>query len=64
MGGPRRRQEGGGNQADATIVVDDNDARKKGAIAGRVKQIRRQIDETASDYDREKRRERLARVPG
>ncbi|OGV69995.1 MAG: chaperonin GroL [Lentisphaerae bacterium RIFOXYB12_FULL_65_16] len=34
------------------------------AIAGRVKQIRRQIDETTSDYDREKLQERLAKLAG
>src|SRR6187401_1268907 len=34
------------------------------AIAGRVSQIRRQIDETTSDYDREKLQERLAKLAG
>ena len=33
-------------------------------IAGRVKQIRRQIEETTSDYDREKLQERLAKLAG
>ena len=33
-------------------------------IQGRVKQIRRQIDETSSDYDREKLQERLAKLAG
>ncbi|MEZ5277564.1 MAG: chaperonin GroEL [Opitutaceae bacterium] len=41
--------EGGGSGAD---------------IQGRVKQIRRQIDETTSDYDREKLQERLAKLAG
>src|SRR5208283_1481999 len=41
--------EGGGKQAD---------------IAGRVAQIRRQIEETTSDYDREKLQERLAKLAG
>jgi len=49
---------------DTTIVVDDDDAKKKEAIAGRVKQIRTQIDETTSDYDREKLQERLAKLVG
>jgi len=49
---------------DTTIVVDDDDAKKKEAIAGRVKQIRTQIDETSSDYDREKLQERLAKLVG
>ena len=34
------------------------------AISGRVKQIRRQIEETTSDYDREKLQERLAKLAG
>jgi len=33
-------------------------------IQGRIKQIRRQIDETSSDYDREKLQERLAKLAG
>ena len=41
--------EGGGNQ---------------GAIEGRVKQIRAQIEDTTSDYDREKLQERLAKLVG
>lgn len=35
-----------------------------GAIQGRIKQIRAQIDETTSDFDREKLQERLARLAG
>ena len=49
---------------DTTIVVDDTDAKKREAIAGRVKQIRKQIEETTSDYDREKLQERLAKLVG
>ncbi len=37
---------------------------KSSEIQGRVKQIRRQIDETTSDYDREKLQERLAKLAG
>ncbi len=37
---------------------------KSSDIAGRVKQIRTQIDETTSDYDREKLQERLAKLVG
>jgi chaperonin GroEL len=37
---------------------------KSADIQGRVKQIRRQIDETTSDYDREKLQERLAKLAG
>jgi len=44
-----------------TIVEGDG---KQAAIEGRVKQIRTQIDETTSDYDREKLQERLAKLVG
>lgn len=37
---------------------------KASEIQGRVKQIRRQIDETTSDYDSEKLQERLAKLAG
>jgi len=47
-----------------TIVVDTGDRKRKEAITGRVKQIRMQIDETTSDYDREKLQERLAKLVG
>ena len=47
-----------------TIVVDANDKKKKDAIAGRVKQIKTQIEDTTSDYDREKLQERLAKLVG
>ena len=49
---------------DTTIVVDDEDAKKREAIAGRVKQIRKQVEDTTSDYDREKLQERLAKLVG
>ena len=47
-----------------TIVVDDRSKKKQDAIQGRVKQIRTQIEETTSDYDREKLQERLAKLVG
>jgi chaperonin GroEL len=47
---------------DNTTIVDG--AGRKSAIEGRVKQIRTQIDETTSDYDREKLQERLAKIIG
>ena len=47
---------------DNTTVVDG--AGDKKDIEGRVKQIRAQIDETTSDYDREKLQERLAKIIG
>ncbi len=52
------------------IVVDKENTTmvegsgKSSEIQGRVKQIRRQIDETTSDYDREKLQERLAKLAG
>ncbi|CAN5757681.1 chaperonin GroEL [soil metagenome] len=45
-----------------TIIVEGEGGSE--AIAGRVNQIRRQIDETTSDYDREKLQERLAKLAG
>ncbi|HEX7190941.1 MAG TPA: chaperonin GroEL [Thermoanaerobaculia bacterium] len=47
-----------------TLVTDTDDKARKDAIAGRVKQIRQQIDDTTSDYDREKLQERLAKLVG
>jgi chaperonin GroEL len=47
---------------DNTTVVDG--AGKKADIEGRIKQIRSQIEETTSDYDREKLQERLAKMIG
>ena len=47
---------------DNTTIVDG--AGEKGDIEGRVKQIRAQIEETTSDYDREKLQERLAKIIG
>jgi chaperonin GroEL len=47
---------------DNTTVVDGAGARS--ALEGRVKQIRAQIDDTTSDYDREKLQERLAKLIG
>ena len=44
-----------------TIVEGSGDSSK---IAGRVNQIRHQIEETTSDYDREKLQERLAKLAG
>jgi len=47
---------------DNATIVDGGGSRK--ALEGRVKQIRAQIDETTSDYDREKLQERLAKLIG
>jgi chaperonin GroEL len=45
-----------------TTIVEGNGSSKD--IQGRVSQIRRQIEETTSDYDREKLQERLAKLAG
>src|SRR5690349_13553289 len=47
-----------------TLVTDTDDKSRKEQIAGRVKQIRSQIEDTTSDYDREKLQERLAKLVG
>jgi chaperonin GroEL len=47
---------------DNTTIVDGGGSRKD--LEGRVKQIRAQVDETTSDYDREKLQERLAKLIG
>ncbi len=47
---------------DNTTLVDGAGTQK--AIAGRIKQLRAQIEETTSDYDREKLQERLAKLAG
>jgi len=47
---------------DNTTIVEGNG--KASEIEGRVKQIRTQVEETTSDYDREKLQERLAKLVG
>jgi chaperonin GroEL len=47
---------------DNTTIVDGNG--KKADIEGRIGQLRRQVGETTSDYDREKLQERLAKLVG
>jgi len=47
---------------DNSTIIDG--AGKRGDIQGRVSQIRNQIEETTSDYDREKLQERLAKLVG
>jgi chaperonin GroEL len=47
---------------DNSTIIDG--AGKKADIEGRIKQIRAQIEETTSDYDREKLQERLAKLVG
>merc|ERR1711975_132525 len=45
-----------------TTIVDG--AGDKGDISGRINQIRQEIEDTSSDYDREKLQERLAKLAG
>src|SRR5204862_5882188 len=45
---------------DNTTIIEG--AGSSASIAGRVKQLRSQIDDTTSDYDREKLQERLAKL--
>ena len=47
---------------DNTTIIDG--AGKTSTIEGRIKQLRAQIEETTSDYDREKLQERLAKLAG
>ncbi len=47
---------------ESTVIVEGGGTSE--SITGRVNQIRRQIDETTSDYDREKLQERLAKLAG
>ena len=47
---------------DNTTIIEGAGAKK--AIEGRVKQLRAQVEETTSDYDREKLQERLAKLVG
>jgi len=49
------------NKEKTTIVEGKGDKKK---IEGRISQIRKQIEETESDYDREKLQERLAKLAG
>ncbi|HAD60037.1 MAG TPA: chaperonin GroEL, partial [Planctomycetaceae bacterium] len=48
--------------SDKTVIVEGGG--KKGDISGRAEQIRREIDQTDSEYDREKLQERLAKLAG
>ena len=49
-------------QKENTVIVDGNGSKEM--IAARVAQIRKQIAETTSDFDREKLQERLAKLAG
>ena len=53
------------NKDDTTIVVDaETDPKRMAAIQGRIKAIKAQIEETTSDFDKEKLQERLAKLAG
>jgi chaperonin GroEL len=47
---------------DTTTIIEGAGSRQ--SIAGRVQQLRAQVDDTSSDYDREKLQERLAKLVG
>jgi len=47
---------------DTTTIIDGGGSQKD--IEGRIKQLRTQVEETTSDYDREKLQERLAKLAG
>jgi chaperonin GroEL len=47
---------------DNTTIIDGKGDQK--AVEGRIKQLRNQVEETTSDYDREKLQERLAKLAG
>jgi chaperonin GroEL len=49
-------------EKEATMIIDG--AGEKAKIDGRMKQIRKQIEEATSDYDKEKLQERLAKLAG
>lgn len=49
-------------EKESTTIIEG--AGSKEAIQGRIKQIKRQIEESTSDYDREKLQERLAKLAG
>jgi chaperonin GroEL len=49
------------NKDNTTIIDGSGDAK---AVEGRIKQLRNQVEETTSDYDREKLQERLAKLAG
>src|SRR3989454_17615 len=51
-------------RAGKPLLIIAEGSGKASAIEGRIKQIRAQIDETTSDYDREKLQERLAKLAG
>ena len=57
----RQGQEGRSSKDDTTIV---SGAGKKTEIEARIAQIKQQIEETTSDYDKEKLQERLAKLAG
>ncbi len=48
---------------DTTIIAEESEGRHQ-EVLGRVSQIRKQIEDTTSDYDREKLQERLAKLVG
>jgi chaperonin GroEL len=58
---PHQSQAGADREGDTTII---DGAGSKKDIEGRIAQIKAQIEETTSDYDKEKLQERLAKLAG
>src|SRR5262249_52327577 len=52
------------NEVNADNTTIDQGAGSSASVSGRAKQIRREIEGTTSDYDREKLQERLAKLTG
>ena len=57
-----RKGKRNNNQKENTVIVDGEG--EKEAIAARINQIKGQIEETTSDFDREKLQERLSKLAG
>src|SRR5512134_2034889 len=49
---------------DSTTIIGGGTAKNKADVQGRIGQIKREIEDTTSDYDREKLQERLAKLAG
>ena len=62
--GAQRLDRALGGTIDAALDIDRAGAGNRKQIDGRIEQIRRGIDKTTSDYDREKLQERLAKLAG
>ena len=62
LGRPRTRQDGSPSTRTTPPIIEG--AGKNAEIKGRIEQLRREIENVTSDYDREKLEERLAKLAG